>query len=45
MIAEDEDVLRIADEYVGEVNETRDDGLWRGFWVTEGAALHVRMRA
>ncbi len=35
MIAEDEDVLRIADEYVGEVNETRDDGLWRGFWVTE----------
>ena len=45
MIDEDVDVLRIADEYVGEVNETRDDGLWRGFWVTEGAALQVRMRA
>jgi len=45
MIAEDEDVLRIADEYVGEVNETRDDGLWRGFWVLGGAALQLRMRA
>jgi len=45
MIAEDEDVLRIADDYVGEFHQTRDDLLWRGFWVVEGAALNVRMGA
>jgi hypothetical protein len=45
MIEEDVAVLRVADDYVGEFHQTRDDGLWRGFWVTEGAALQARMGA